>query len=392
MSDQDDFAALLDASFSEAESANSKRLKQGARVEGKVIQIGKDTVFVDVGTRSEGTIDRYQLEDADGNLTVKVGDSIRAVVQSGGDRPKLAIRLGGKVGADLDALEAAMAAKTPVEGSVTKAVKAGLEIDISGHRCFCPASQIDRVYTEDTSVYEGQSMTVLILEIRDKGRSIVVSRRALLEAERANAAAELADKLEAGAIMEGTISSVKKYGAFVDLGGIEGLIHISELAHSRVGSVDDVVQVGEPVTVKILEIDRREDPPKLRLSMKALTQAPKREHERKEQKISDAKVTKVESYGIIVEIEGGGGGVVPLRELDTPPGSDPRRRYPPGAEVRVVSIGTDTQGRPRFSIRRVEEAEARQNFREFSKAAAEEEKAAGGLGSLGDLLKARLGD
>jgi small subunit ribosomal protein S1 len=390
MSDKDDFAALLDASFSEAESASSKRLKQGARVEGKVIQIGKDTVFVDVGTRSEGTIDRHQLEDADGNLTVKVGDTIRAVVQNGGDRPKLAIRIGGKVGADLDALESAMAAKTPVEGTVTKAVKAGLEIDISGHRCFCPASQIDRIYTEDTSVYEGQSMTVLILEIRDKGRSIVVSRRALLEAERANAAAELASKLEAGAVMEGTVSSVKKYGAFVDLGGIEGLIHISELAHSRVGSVADVVQVGENVTVKILEIDRREDPPKLRLSMKALTQAPKRE--RKEQKISDAKVTKVESYGIIVELEGGGSGVVPLRELDTPPGSDPRRRYPPGKEVRVVGIGTDNQGRPRYSIRRVEEAEARQNFREFSKAAAAEEKAAGGLGSLGDLLKARLGE
>ena len=99
MSERDDFAALLDASFSDSGSTETKRLKQGSRVEGKVIQIGKDTIFVDVGTRSEGTIDRYQLEDADGNLTVEVGDTIRAVVQSGGDRPKLAIRIGGKVGA-----------------------------------------------------------------------------------------------------------------------------------------------------------------------------------------------------------------------------------------------------------------------------------------------------
>jgi small subunit ribosomal protein S1 len=390
MSERDNFAALLDASFSDAGSSTSVRLRPGSRVQGKVIQIGKDTIFVDVGTRSEGTIDRWQLEDGEGNLTVAVGDSIRAVVQNGGDRPKLAIRVGGKIGADLDALEAAMAAKSPVEGTVTKAVKAGLEIDISGHRCFCPASQIDRVFTEDTSVYEGQSMTVLILEVKDKGRSIVVSRRALLDAERATAAAEVLATLEVGAQMEGTVTSVKKYGAFVDLGGIEGLIHISELAHSHVSSVADVVQPGETVQVKVLEIDRRDDPPKLKLSLKALTQAPKRE--RKEQKISDAKVTKVESFGILVELEGGGGGVVPMRELDTPPGSDPRRRYPPGKEVRVVNIGVDNQGRPRFSIRRVEEAEARANFREFSKAAAAEEKASGGLGSLGDLLKGRLAD
>lgn len=393
-SSKDDFAAMLDASFAEA-GPSRKRARQGERVEGPVVQIGKDTVFIDIGSRSEASIERYQLEDANGELKVKVGDRVRAVVIEGGDRPKLALRIGKGSGADVAQLEAAQAAGTPVEGTVSKTVKGGLEVEISGRRAFCPVSQIDTQYTADPSIYEGQTLNFKIIEVRDGGRSIVVSRRALLEDERAAVAEETIKSLEAGAVVEGRVTSVKNYGAFVDIGGLEGLVHISELSHARVSSVGDVVQPGETVQVKVLEIDRSDSTPKLRLSMKALTQAPKGGGG-KTQRIVEATVVKVEPYGVIVEFGGDEEGeqkqqgVVPNRELDLPPGGTPSRVYPVGSQTRVVSIGTDQNGRPRFSIKRVEEAEARQNFREFAKASKAAEKAAGGLGSLGDILAAKL--
>ncbi len=389
MSKQDDFAAMLDASL-KASGSQKRRARQGERVEGPVVQIGRDTIFIDIGSRSEASIDRHQLEDEHGELKVKVGDRVRAVVIEGGDRPRLAVRIGKGGSADIAQLEAVMAAGTPIEGTVQKAVKGGLEVEIAGKRAFCPVSQIDTQYTADPAVYEGQTHHFKIIEIRDGGRSIVVSRRALLEAERAAMAEETVSRLEEGAVIEGRVTSVKTYGAFVDIGGLEGLVHISELAHGRVASVNDVVQPGEAISVKVLEIDRTENPPKLRLSMKALVQAPA--SNAKTQQIVEATVVKVEPYGVIVEFgeETKQSGVVPTRELDLPPGGDPRRAYPIGEKVKVVGIGQDQSGRPRFSIKRVEEAEARANYREFSKAAQKAEKEAGGLGSLGDLLAAKL--
>lgn len=387
MSERDDFAAMLDASLSTG-GGGKKKIRPGQVVDGIVVQVGRDTVFLDVGTRSEGALDRWQVEDENGDIKVAVGDRIRVTVTGGGDRPKLAIRIAKGSGVDVQALEAAMEAGAPVDGEVTKTVKAGLEVQIGNIRAFCPVSQIDLHYTEDPSVYEGQTLRFKVIEVREGGRSVVVSRKALMQAERQEMAGEIIAKLEVGAVMEGRVTSCKNYGAFVDLGGIEGLIHISELAHARVASVEDVVQPGETVSVKILEIDRREDPPKLRLSMRALVQAPPR-GETRSQKVIAAKVTKVEPFGVIVEIEGGSG-VVPTRELELPPGGDPRRAYPVGAEIRVVGIGKDQHGRPRFSVTKVEEAEARANFQEFTKASEKAQRNAGGVGSFGELLKSRL--
>ena len=389
MSSKDDFAAMLDASMNAGPGRAKARLRQGQPVEGTVVQIGRDTIFVDVGTRSEASIDRHQLEDDDGQLKVAVGDRIRATVAQAGDRPKLVVRLGRGNEVDVAALEAAQAAGTPVEGVVTKTVKGGLEVEVAGKRAFCPVSQIDIHYTADPSIYEGQTLNFAVIEVRDGGRSIVVSRKALMQAEREAMAEETISRLAPDAIVEGRVTSVKNYGAFVDIGGLEGLVHISELAHGHTANVADIVSPGETVQVKILEIDRRENPPKLRLSMKALTQAPRREAAAA-QKIVEMVVAKVEPFGVVVEGEGVSG-VVPTRELDLPPGGDPRRVYPVGEKIRVVSIGNDNSGRPRFSVRRVDEAEARANYREFAQQSQKAERDSGGMGSLGDLLKAKLG-
>jgi small subunit ribosomal protein S1 len=384
MSEQDDFAAMLEASMG---GQRAVRLRNGQRVEGTVVQIGRDVVFLDVGTRSEGRVARHELEDDQGALRVSLGDRIHVTVARASDPPELVFRLGRGGAVDVAALEAAAAAGTAVEGEVQRAVKGGLEVTIAGRRAFCPVSQIDRQYTADPSVYEGQTLRFRVLEVRENGRNIVLSRRALLEAERFEASRELIERLETGATVEGKVTSIKDYGAFVDIGGVEGLVHISELGHGRVGSVSDVVSVGESVTARVLGMEGEGAELRIKLSLKALTQAPAK---RDAQKISDAKVVKVEPFGVVVETEDGGG-VVPTRELELPPGGDPRRAYPVGKAIRVVSIGTDTQGRPRFSVRRVADAEARANFREFRKAQ-DGPRDAGALGSFGELLKSKLDD
>jgi small subunit ribosomal protein S1 len=386
MSEDEDFAALFEQSMTTKAGARAQ-LETGARVEVTVVQIGKDTVFVDAGTRAEGEIARHELEDDYGRLTVKVGDRLRVTVARGGDRPTLVTRFGG---GGLAELEAALESGAPVEGTVSKAVKGGLEVQIGKHRAFCPASQVHITYTPDISIYEGQTLQFKILEIRDNGHSIVVSRKALQQEERAIAGRETLAQLESGQIVDGTVQTIQPYGAFVDLGGVEGLIHISEIGHGRVERVGDVVAIGEQIKVKILSMEPGPDgSPRISLSLRQASQAPEGAAVKPvaDKAVVDAEVVKVEAFGVFVETATGAG-IVPTRELDLPPNGDPRRAYPVGKQVRVVAIGTDEKGRTRFSMRRVDEVEARANYNQFQ--AAQRSSGKDGVGSLGELLKAKL--
>lgn len=391
MVEDEDFAALFEQSVVKGKGAATRRLHVGDSVEVTVVQIGKEAVFVDAGTRAEGEIARHELEDEYGRVTIKIGDRLRATVSEGGDRPKLVMRFRGADG--IAGLEAALESGAPVEGTVSKAVKAGLEVEIGKLRAFCPASHVHISYTPDISIYEGQTMQFRVLEIRDNGRSIVVSRKALLQAEREIAAKDTLASLNAGQIVDGTVQSIQSFGAFVDLGGIEGLIHITELGHGRVEKVGDVVSVGEQVRVKVLGIEQTADgKTRISLSLRQATQGPAGGDEAAggkgaERKVVDAEVVKVEAFGVFVETATGGG-IVPTRELDLPPGGDPRRAFPVGKQVRVVAIGTDEKGRTRFSMRRVEEEEARSNYRQFRSEQSKSNKAE--TGSFGELLKKKL--
>lgn len=386
----EDFAALFAQS---QQGQRNTRLKPGQSVQGTVVQISKDTIFVDVGARSEGRIERRQLCNDEGELQVAVGDTVRATVASGGDRPRLVVGFGKGSSLDIESLELAQESGTPVQGTVSKAVKGGLEVDLSGKRAFCPASHIDVGYVPDLAIYEGQSMSFKILEIKEGGRSVLVSRKALLADERREQSAQTLASLQAGAVLEGTVQSIQSYGAFVDIGGVEGLIHISELGHGRVGSVGEVVSPGETVRVQVLSVEPGDEKKsaRVRLSMKALQSAPAGVSDKKGAPIEivDAQVVKIEPVGVFVSTEKGPG-LIPTRELTLAPGADPRRAYPVGKELRAVAIGNDSSGRARLSERRVEEAEAKLNFRAFRQ---EEQKRAaqgGGLGSFGSLLKAHL--
>lgn len=378
---------MFEQSLASGKAGARAQLKTGDSVEVTVVQIGKDAVFVDAGTRAEGEIARHELEDEHGQITVAIGDRLRATVAQGGDRPQLVMRFRG--GSGLAGLETALEAGAPVEGTVTKSNKGGLEVQIGKIRAFCPASHVHIAFTPDISIYEGQTLEFKILEIRDAGRSVVVSRKALLQEAREVVGRETLANLAEGQILEGTVQTIQAYGAFIDLGGIEGLIHISELGHGRVDQVSDVVTLGEQVKVKVLKVDASgEGSPRISLSLRQATQSPEGQGPAGPEKVVvDAEVVKVEAFGVFVETATGGG-IVPTRELDLPPGGDPRRAFPVGKQVRVIAIGTDEKGRHRFSMRRVEDAEARSNYNQFQDKQRKAGKAS--VGSFGELLKGKL--
>jgi small subunit ribosomal protein S1 len=394
----DDFATLFEQSMATGAAAaprpRSAQLRPGQVVQGTIVAIGDDTVFVDVGTKAEARLERSAVTDAQGQLRVSVGDPLRATVAHvGHDGPRLVLAYGAG-GLDAAALELAAQAGTPVEGEVRKAVKAGLEVEVGGVRAFCPASQVELGYVADLEVFVGQRHFFRVLEVREGGRSVVVSRKALLLAEREQKAAELAGHIEVGAELDGIVQSIQPYGAFVDLGGLQGLVHVSEMAHTRVGSPSDLVSVGESVRVKVTAVEAaasgKPQDMRISLSMKALVQPSESEQAPNPaaEEVITATVVKVETFGIIVDTPSGQG-LVPNAELALPPGSDPRRTYSPGVTLDVVLMRHGGgSGRLRFSAKSVEEVEARRNFRQFRD---DQKKSGKGFGSLGDLASKLAG-
>ncbi|HEY1551831.1 MAG TPA: S1 RNA-binding domain-containing protein, partial [Kofleriaceae bacterium] len=263
--DEEDFAAMFAAS---AGSKRSKRPKVGDLVKGTIVTLGKDAVFVDLGGKAEGQLDRAQVSDSEGKLLVKIGDVIEARVGSdAGGVLSLRVKLGRGPEARAE-LAQAQELGIPVEGLVTEVVKGGLSVDVAGVRGFCPASQIDTRFTEDLSVYVGQRLTFRIT--RYEPRNLVLSRRALLEEENEKRAVETRKNLIPGVVIRGRVMSFKPYGAFVDIGGIEGMLHVSELGYARVDKPEDVLSIGQELNVAIVKVEGD----RISLSLKALGDDP----------------------------------------------------------------------------------------------------------------------
>jgi small subunit ribosomal protein S1 len=374
----------------------STRLRPGQAVTGTVVQIGHDCVFVDIGATAEGRIDLRELEDDKGVVKVKVGDSLKASVVSIDDvlGPKLTVAFGrGRNKMDEGALEAARDARVAVEGVVGSAVKGGVEVRILGARAFCPASQLGTEFVADLASLEGQKLEFLITEVKNGGRDVIVSRKALLLEQQSKQAGETLAQLQVGNDYPAKVVSVQKYGAFVTLGaGVEGLIHISELTHGRVERVEDVLQVGEDITVRLLAIqpgEKKGAAPKLRLSLRALSEAPAAEAEPERGEVLEGTVSKVTPFGVFVDTAKGTG-LVPTRELGTPRNSDNRRMFPVGKVVSVVLVSKDPGRGITFSMSRVANVEERQNYREFSRSQQSEQTESSSMGSFGALLRQEL--
>jgi small subunit ribosomal protein S1 len=263
---EEDFAALFEA------SEKARRFERGQIVEGIVVAIGPEVAFVSIGGKSEAQIDLGELKDADGALEVAVGDRIQAKVVSTGGGIVLS-RRGVRNAATERELEDAFRAGLAVEGRVERVVKGGFEVRVARERAFCPLSQIDIVRTVDPAVHEGKTYAFRIVEYKDGGRTLVVSRRKQLEEEQRARAEAVRQSIVPGAVVTGRVASVLDYGAFVDLGsGIQGLLHVSDMSWSRVPSAHAVVAVGDEITVKVLRVD--EATGKISLGLKQLLDDP----------------------------------------------------------------------------------------------------------------------
>jgi small subunit ribosomal protein S1 len=294
----EDFAAMFEASL------QLKRFDRGQTLEGRIVGIGQDVAFVDIGGKGEATIELAELKDADGDLEVAVGDRIQATVVSTVGGVTLSRRL-VRGAATARQLEDAFHSGLPVEGKVESSVKGGYEVRIAGQRAFCPFSQMD-IRRTDNAVHDGQVYQFRIIEYKEGGQTIVVSRRALLEAEQQANAAEVRRSIVAGAVLTGRVASVREFGAFVDLGGgVQGLLHVSEMGWSRVSDPTKIVQPGDEITVKILRVD--DDTQKIALGLKQLMADPWSTVEGRYEvgQVHAGRVTRVAEFGAFVELEPG---------------------------------------------------------------------------------------
>ena len=341
MNEEVSFEELLKASF----ETPGRKLFPGDKVSGKVLKISKDTVFVDLGGKSEGLADIQEFLDKGGNLTIKQGDGVEMRVAS--IRDGIHLTKGMKVhGADaLEILREAKENLIPVEGRVIRAIKGGFEIDLSGIRAFCPLSQIDLSFCEKPEEHVGLRSPFRIMEIKEKGKNIVVSRRVLLEEEQEKRSKETLARLKPNLECEGRVTKLTDFGAFVDIGGIEGMVHISEISHGRINHPSEILKPGQQVKVKVMKIEAdKEGRPKISISIKALEpDAWDKGLGFEEGEIIRGKVSRLTDFGAFVEVAPGVDGLVHISEISYERVSHPSRFLHEGDMVEVLVMGIDRQ-------------------------------------------------
>jgi small subunit ribosomal protein S1 len=335
---QEDFARMLEESFA------PKFHQEGETVEGTIVAIGPEVAFVDVGGKGEATIDIAELADPDNDVKVQVGDTVRAVIVSTAGGLKLSHKL-ARGAATRQRLNEAFQSALPVEGRVEKAIKGGYEVRVGGQRAFCPISQIDTAFTADPAIHVGKAYTFRIIECKEDGKQLVVSRRALLRDEEAESAQEIRRAVVPGAVLPGRVVSVLAYGAFVDLGGgVQGLLHVSEMGWSRVENPTEVVRPGDTITVKVLRVEAEGG--KISLGLKQLQADPwsTLAEKYKVGQTLTGKVTRIADFGVFVELEPG---VEALAHVSAfaPTGKRDgwKTAVPPGASVAVEILSLDPE-------------------------------------------------
>jgi len=377
----EDFATMFEASI------KAKRIEKGQTIDGKIVAIGPEVAFVDVGGKGEATIDIDELKDEDGKVEVAVGDRIQAVVVSTDGGLTLSRKL-ARGAATLRQIEDAFRSGLPVEGRVERAVKGGYEVRIARQRAFCPISQIDTLRT-DAPAHEGHVYEFRIIEYKEGGRNIVVSRRALLEEQQRASAAEVRQSIVAGAVMTGRVTSVREFGAFVDLGGgVQGLLHVSEMGWSRVSDTSQVLKSGDEITVKVLRVD--EDTQKIALGLKQLTTDPWSSVAATYQvgQVRTGRVTRVAEFGAFVELEPGIEALAHVSTFAPTPGS---RAWSAAVTVgmtgafEILSIDVEKK---RIGVGPVPEGSARAGRTEYT--GHEDAAPAEGFGSLAEKLRDAL--
>jgi small subunit ribosomal protein S1 len=340
--------------------ATFRAIEEGEVVTGHVVRIDKDEVLVDIGYKSEGVIPANELsirKAVDPKDEVHLGEEVDAIVMTKEDQDGRLIM--SKKRARFEKawrrIETAAESGEPVEGTVIEVVKGGLIIDL-GVRGFLPASLVDIRRVPNLDEYMGTKIETKVIELNRSRNNVVLSRRAVLEEERKEVRQQILDRLQPGLVVEGQISNIVDFGAFVDLDGIDGLIHISELSWSHVNHPSEILNIGDTVKVKVLDIDR--DRQRISLGLKQTQEDPW-------QRIVDTynvgdelagKVTKVVTFGAFVEILDGVEGLVHISELAPHHVESPREIVHPGDEIRVKILEIDSERRRlSLSAKRVED-------------------------------------
>ena len=337
-------------SFAElfAESLAHQEMRQGEVITAEVVRVDYNFVVVNAGLKSEAYVPIEEFKDDRGEVTVQPGDFISVAIESveNGYGDTILSRDKAKRLAAWMNLEQALESGELVTGTVTGKVKGGLTVMTNGIRAFLPGSLVDTRPVKDTTPYEGKTFEFKVIKLDRKRNNVVVSRRAVVEANMGEERAKLLETLKEGAIVKGIVKNITDYGAFVDLGGIDGLLHITDLAWRRVRHPSEVVQVGQELEAKVLKFDQ--DKNRVSLGLKQLGEDPWVGIARRYPQGTRlfGKVTNITDYGAFVEVEAGIEGLVHVSEMDwTNKNVDPRKVVTLGDEVEVMVLDIDEEPR-----------------------------------------------
>ncbi len=327
--------------FESYSAGMNENIQVGDRIRGRIIAIGSTSVFVDTGTKVDGVVERSELLDEDGQLTLVQGDELDLyVVAADESEIRLSRAISGIGG--LNMLKDAWEQRIPVEGKVMAAIKGGFQVEVVKQRAFCPISQMDLTYVEDPEAYVGQTFPFIIKRFEERGRNIVISRRDILQKELEASRKTFMEQLNEDAVFEGTVVRIMPFGAFVALApGVEGLVHISELSWSRLDTPEQAVKVGDRLQVKVLGIKDGDKPgtKKISLSLKQAMGDPWADAPNRV-RVGDkfkGKVTRCANFGAFVELFPGIEGLVHISEMSyTRRVMRPEEVVAPGDEIMVM--------------------------------------------------------
>ncbi len=369
-------------------SVTSEKLQPGDKVDAIVAGISGENIFLDVGGKSEGVINAAELRNDDDELTISLGDTVSVfLVAMRGGEMVFTTRIGsGQAG--IEELEQAFHSGIPVEGRVAGEIKGGFQVTVAGQRGFCPYSQMGLRRVEDPDEYLEQTMTFKIIEFSSKGRNIILSARAVLEEEREQLKVQLQESLQEGDKVEGTVSSIRDFGAFVDIGGVDGLIPISELAWGQTDRVEDILSQGQRVEVVVKRLDWDND--RISLSLKDTLDNPWDQVEEKYGlgTVHAGRVSRLAAFGAFVTLEPGIDGLLHISKLGTGRRiNHPREVLEAGQEITVKIDGVDTEQK-RISL--VPEDYTAKEEEEQNYTPPPKDSKPKSMGTLGDLLQAQM--
>jgi len=330
------------------QSVAAQGLKPGAIITGRVVDIDDGNVIVNAGLKTEGILPIAEFKDSSGQIEVDIGDEVELAldaVEDGFGETRLS-REKAKRARVWDRLEEAMANEDTVTGQISGKVRGGFTVDIDGIRAFLPGSLVDIRPVRDPAYLEGKDLEFKIIKLDRRRSNLVVSRRAVVEAEYSAEREALLERLEEGAVVNGVVKNLTDYGAFLDLGGIDGLLHITDMAWKRVRHPSEVVEVGDELEVRVLRFDRERS--RVSLGLKQLTEDPWQDLGRRYPTGTrlHGRVTNITDYGCFVEIEDGVEGLVHVSEMDwTNKNVNPAKVVQTGDEVEVMVLDVDEERR-----------------------------------------------